>query len=196
MNFLTIILFIVWLYCLTVLKRGKLGFWYFGIGSIGLFFFMMIWLQPIVTVPLTRAVAMVSGLVGQLSGLYDSYFQFSILFIQSAGETISLYIDYECSGIIEIMAFSALLWFFPVYHLHEKVVVNIAGFLFIFLANVLRIFVICTMIHVGGNDIYFLAHTVFGRFVFYFCSVVLYFYVFTKSQIIRQKVGNFKYDNN
>ena len=195
MNFLAIFAFIIWLYLLTVFKRGKLVFWYFCVGSIGLFFFMMVWIQPVLTVPLTKAVTMVSGIVGQLTRLYDSYFQYSILFIKSAGETLSLYIDYECSGIIEIMAFSALLWFFPVYKFYEKIIVNIAGFLFIFLANVLRIFVICLMIHIWGNDVYFLAHTVFGRILFYACSVVLYFYVFTKSQIVRQKVGSFKYDD-
>ena len=184
MNFLAIIAFCVWLYLLTVLKRGKLEFWYFCVGSIGLFLFMLIWLQPLLTTPLTKGVTLVAGIIGQLTTLYDSYFQYSILFIRNAGQVISLYIDYECSGIIEIMAFSALLWFFPVYKFYEKIVVNIVGFLYIFLANVLRIFVICVMIHIWGNDIYFLAHTVFGRILFYALSVALYFYVFTKSQII------------
>ena len=30
---------------------------------------------------------------------------------------------------------------------------------------------------------YFLAHTIIGRLVFYACTIALYFYVFTKSQI-------------
>ena len=195
MNYFAIILFILWIYVLTVLKRGKLEFGYFCVGSIGLFLFLLIWIQPIVTAPLTRGVTAVTGIAGQLTGLFDSYYQYALLFIKSQGESISLYIDYECSGVIEIMAFSSLLWFFPVYQMYEKIVVNILGFLFIFLSNILRIFVICGMIHIWGNDIYYLAHTVFGRIIFYACSVWLYFYVFTKSQIVRQKVGSFKYDN-
>ena len=195
MNFFLIILFIIWLYLLTVMKRGKLAFWYFCFGSVGLFLFLLAWVQPIVTVPLTRAVTAVTGIIGQLTGAFDSFYQYALLFIKSGGESISLYIDYECSGVIEIMAFSSLLWFFPVYNAYEKIIVNIVGFLFIFVSNVLRILLICFMVRIWGNDIYFLAHTIFGRLLFYGCSVVLYFYVFTKSQIIRQKVGSFKYDS-
>ncbi len=195
MNFISIILFVVWIYVLTVCKRAKLNFWYFVIGSVGLFFFMLIWLQPLLTVPLTKAVTLISGIIGQLTGLYDSFYQYSILFIKSSGETISLYIDYECSGIIEIIAFTSLLWFFSVYNFYEKMIVNCIGFIYIFFANVLRIFVICIFVYFGGNDMFFLAHTIFGRLIFYALSVILYFYVFTKSQIVRQKVGNFKYDD-
>lgn len=195
MNWLTILLFILWVYLLTVLKRGRLDFWYFCVGSIGMFLFMMIWLQPMITIPLTRMVAVVAGVIGKVTDTFESYFHYGILFIDRGKEYISLFIDYECSGVIEIFAFSSMLWFFPVYRLHEKVVVNIAGILFIFAANVLRILVICFMVHIGGNDMFYIAHTIFGRVVFYFLSAGLYFYVFTKAQIVRQKVGNFRYES-
>lgn len=194
MNYFAIILFVIWLYVLSVLRRGKLAFWHFLVGSVGMFVFLMIWIQPIITVPLAKIVAAVSGILGDLTGLYDSYFLYGILFINNKKGAISLYIDYECSGVIEIMAFSSLLWFYSVYQLHEKIIVNIAGFFAIFFANVMRIFIICVLIYFYGNDIYFLAHTIFGRLFFYACSVLLYFYVFTKSQIIRQKVGKVSYD--
>lgn len=190
-----ILLAVLWLYLLTVLKRGKLHFWYFCVGSVGMFLFMMAVLQPLLTVPLTKMVAASAGMLGETTGLYDSYFQYGILFIQNKGESISLYIDYECSGIIELMAFSALLWFFPVYSFYEKIVVNIIGILVIFAANVIRIFAICVLIYFFGNEIYYFAHTIFGRFLFYGFSIMLYFYVFTRSQIVRQKVGNFKYES-
>ena len=80
------------------------------------------------------------------------------------------------------------------YRLYEKVVVSIAGGLLIFASNVLRIFVICLVVYFFGGDMYFLAHTIIGRLVFYACTIALYFYVFTKSQIIRQKVGGLRYE--
>lgn len=196
MNYLVFILLILWIYILTVLKRAKLDFWCFLVGSVGMFIAMVILVQPFVTVPMQKAVAAVSGIIGDLTGLYHSYFQYGILFIQSGSDSISLYIDYECAGIIEIFAFLALLWFFPVYKTYEKILVSILGFLTIFAANVLRIFLICVLIYFFGNSIYFLAHTVIGRIFFYACSIALYFYVFTKPQIIRQKVGKFRYDSN
>lgn len=41
---------------------------------------------------------------------------------------------------------------------------------------------------------YFVAHTIVGRIIFYGFTIVLYFYVFTKGQIRRQKIGKFNYD--
>ncbi len=196
MNILVILFAITWIYILTVLSRSKLDFWKFCWGSVGLFILMMVWLQPIVLDSLTKAVASVSGILGGLTHMYSSYFQYGILFISNYGSSISLYIDYECSGIIEIMAFTALLWFFNVYSFYEKIVVNIFGFIWIFIANVIRIFIICALIYFFGNNIFYFAHTIFGRLVFYAFSIALYFLVFTKSHIIRQKVGSFNYGHN
>lgn len=195
MNWLTIISFVGWIYLLSILARGKLDFWYFCVGSIGLFIFMMLWIQPIVTTPLSKMVAATAGIFGKINGMFQSYFEYGILFIQREEEVVSLYIDYECSGIIEIMAFCSLLCFFSVYRFYEKVIVSISGIIVIFFSNVLRLLVICTMIYIFGNKVYYLAHTIFGRFVFYFLSIALYFYVFTKPQIVRQKIGSFKYES-
>ena len=194
MNWFSIVVFILWVYLLTVLKRGKLDFWYFIAGSVGLFIFSVIFIEPVAVEPLQKAVAAAAGIPGRLTGIYESYFQKGIIFISTGGTSLSLYIDFECSGIIETLAFFALLWFFPVYRLYEKVVVSIAGGLLIFASNVLRIFAICLVVYFFGGDMYFLAHTIIGRLVFYACTIALYFYVFTKSQIIRQKVGGLRYE--
>lgn len=193
MKIIAVLCFLIWLYALWTCHRGNLKFFEFIIGSVGLFVFMMIWVQPIITTPLTKLVAMVAGELGELTGMYDSYYQYSMLFIPKSTAAVSLYVDLECSGVIETMAFLSLLWFFQVYNVYEKVVVSIVGILSIFAANVIRIFCICTMIYVWGNDIFYFAHSIFGRMIFYIFSIALYFYVFTKAHIVRQKVGNFTY---
>lgn len=190
MNWIVFLLIIVWIYILTVLKRAKLDFWYFTVGSAGLFIVSIAVLQPVLLVPLQEAVAAVAGAVGELTGTYTGYSDKRLLFVAN----ISLYIDLECSGIIEIFAFLALLWFFPVYRFYEKIVVSIFGVIGIFMANVLRVFVICQMLFWGGDGMFFLAHSIVGRLVFYICTIGLYFYIFTKSQVVRQKVGAFAYD--
>ncbi len=190
---LKITAFIIWIYTIWVLSRTGLHFFKFLIGSVGLFFFLMFWVQPIVTEPLSMAVTAVSGVLGDVTRMYDSYYQYAILFIPKNTTSVSLAIDYECSGVIEIMAFSCMLWFFPLYNTVEKLIINCIGITVIFLANVLRIFVICTLIYFYGNEIFYFAHTIFGRIIFYFISIVLYFYVFTRSHVIRQKVGNISY---
>ena len=196
MNWLIALLLIVWVYVLYTMKRAEMGVWYFLCGSVGLFVFGMVIFEPYMVAPLQKAVSAVAGILGEATGVYDSYFQQGILFIQNRTESLSLYIDFECSGVIEILAFLSLLWFFPVYEIYEKVVVSIIGVLAIFLANVLRIFLICLLIYAFGNQIYFVAHTIIARIFFYACTVFLYFYVFTKPQIVRQKVGAFHYDRN
>lgn len=190
---LKIAAFIIWLYSVWVLSRTGLHFFRFVIGSVGLFFFLMFWVEPLIMKPLSMAVTAVAGVLGDIFGMYDSYYQYSILFIPKNTTSVSLAIDYECSGIIEIMAFNCMLWFFPLYNITEKLIVSCVGIVIIFLANVLRIFAICALIYLFGNEILYFAHTIFGRIIFYFISIVLYFYVFTRSHVIRQKVGNISY---
>ncbi|MBP3338764.1 MAG: exosortase family protein XrtG [Lachnospiraceae bacterium] len=194
MFILQVLCFIVWLYILWVCDRAKLKFHKFVIGSVGAFVFMLIWIQKLVTAPLTKFVAYVAGVVGELTGMYDSYYEYSMLFIPKNTAAVSLCVDFECSGVIEMMAFLALLWFFDVYSKKEKIKYSLMGIVFIFGANVIRIFTICFIIYFGGNNWFYFAHSIFGRLIFYVLTVILYFDVFTKAQIKRQKIGSFSYE--
>lgn len=196
MIILLITVFVVWVYLLTVLYRAKLVFFRFMLGAVGIFFFAMVVLQPYLVRPLGDAVALVAGFIGNGINLFEAFPKYALIIISRNNSFISFYIDYECSGFIEMLAFMALLWFYPVYNTAEKAIISIAGILWIFISNVIRILVICAIIYVMGDYIFFFAHTIFGRIVFYAMSIVLYFYVFTKSHIIRQKVGQFTYVNN
>ena len=107
-NWIVVLTAIVWVYALSVLKRAKLDFWYFTVGSVGLFIIAIITLQPVLLMPMQNAIAAVSGLLGELTGTYSSYFENGLLFIAHGTTSISLYIDFECSGIIETFAFLSL----------------------------------------------------------------------------------------
>lgn len=185
----------LWIYLLTVLTRAHLDFFKFLVGSVGLFFILMNFQSYVITY-ITQAVAIITGVAGDLTGIYEAYYKYSMLLITKGNISISMYIDYECSGIIEIIAFSAMLWFFPLYQTIEKLIVNIIGVAWILMANVIRIYAICLMVYWFGNDIYYFAHTIVGRIIFYILSIILYYVVFTKYQVIRQKVGNFSYEKN
>ena len=188
------VLAVIWFYLLHVLKKAKLFFWRFIIGSAGLFVFLMFFVMPYATTPMSQAVAGIAGVFGRLFGFFTAYYKYSVIFVESARESLTLTIDFECSGVIEVFAYLSLLVFFNVYSVREKWIVGAAGTAFLIMANVLRVVVICTIIHFFGNASYYVAHTYIGRILFYALSVALYFYVFTKSQILRQKVGGFTYD--
>jgi len=189
-----IVFMAIWIYVLYTMKRAKMGVWYYILGSVGLFVFSMLLIEPYVVFPLERMVTTVTGIIGEKTHVFNSYFDSGILFVQHKNQSLSLYVDFECSGIIEIVAFLSLLWFYWVYSTSEKIAISIIGIATIFMSNVIRIYTICLMIYWLGSDYYFIAHTVIGRLIFYVFTVILYFYVFTKAQIKRQKVGAFNYD--
>lgn len=187
------VLFVVWLYILRICRKSELWAWRFVIGSGGAFVFMMIFIRPYLTLPLARVVASIAGIIGNVTGLFSSYFKYGVIFINSKAGAISLLIDFECSGILEILAFLSLLIFFRVYDFFERIIVGIVGVCYIILANVIRILSICVIIYIFGVDSYYVAHTFVGRLIFYGLSILLYFIVFTKAQIVRQRVGGFSY---
>lgn len=195
MNWLIIVCFIIWLYVLWVFHRGNLNYFQYLWGSVGVFVFMCIFIQPALTEILTQLVTSAVGIIGKVTGICEAYYEYSIIFIpkQSELSSISLYIDYECSGVIEMMAFVSLLAFFQVYEVGQRIIVGILGCISIFLFNVIRIVIICAIIYKFGSDSYYVAHTIIGRLVFYALSILLYYYVFTKQQIIKQKIGGFSY---
>ena len=186
---------LIWLFILHILNKSKLNFWHFLIGSAGAFILMLVFLEPVLTQPLARIVALLASLPGKIADMYSAHYKSGVIFVESSVGAISLKIDFECSGIIEIIAYLSLLIFYRVYTVYERFCVGVLGVIAMVLANALRITIICLMIYFGGIDTYFIAHTYVGRLVFYALSVVIYFYVFTKPQIIKQKVGSFRYDS-
>lgn len=184
----------LWIYALTVLKRGKLGFYYFLLGSVGMFL-TLLGMVPYVKDYFINGFVAGLSFVGNSTGMYESYAQYGMFFINHNSTVMSLYVDLECSGIIEMMVFISLLAFFPVYRPLEKVRTGITGLFFICIFNFVRIFIIIAMIFYFGSSVYSLAHAIVGRIVFYVLTLVLYFNVFTKRQIVKQKVGKFDYES-
>lgn len=190
---LGVILVLAWLYIFRVLHKSELLAWKFIWGSCGLFVLLMIFVRPALTEPLAQAVAAIAGVFGKYTDIFSSYFKYGVIFVESGAESISLLIDFECSGILEIMAFISLLVFFEAYNVFERVIVGVIGIVYIIFANAIRITSICVIIHYFGMSSYYMAHTFIGRIIFYALSVILYFFVFTKTQVVRQKVGGFTY---
>ncbi len=188
-------IFVIWIYSLTVFKRRKLEFFYFLVGSIGTFLFSFLVLRKPLTEILATVTCFLTGILGNILGFFKAYTSYSILFVENADGPISLYVDFECSGVIEMLVFISLIFFFAVYNLKEKILISLAGIVWIMAANIIRLFSICVIINQLGNESYYMAHTIVGRLIFYALSIILYFYVFTRAQIRKQRVGEFGYDN-
>lgn len=194
LSILKIILFIVWLYLLSVFHRGNLPFFSFLTGSIGSFFLMINFI-PYVKPYFIYSFTRVFQCVGDATQLFTCYPKYGMVFIDYKDTVISMYIDLECSGLIEMMVFFALLLFFPAYKKTEKIKIMVFGIFLLNLFNYIRIFVIICLIHVKGMQIYGFAHSIIGRLLFYVLVIALYFYVFTKKQLENQRVGKFSFEN-
>lgn len=192
-TFLKIMLVISYFYLLSVFKRGRLEFFRFCLGTVGLFLIMVQFIDYL-KFPLTYAFTEILGIVGSLTHLFEGYSRYGIFFINRGDTAMSLFMDLECSGLIEMMVFTSLIMFFPVYKGFHKFAMWLSGLILIFVFNIIRVFGIIILICSYGNEAYGFAHSIFGRLIFYVLVITLYFYVFTRGQLNNQNVGNFSYD--
>lgn len=187
-----IILFVIWVYLLSVLKRTKLDFFRFLLGSVGMFMFGLFYLSNTLIVPFSYIVTSISGFFGKLTGAFTIFSNYGILAV-NGNESVNLYIDFECSGILEILTYVSMVMFFPAYKTYEKLIIQVFGTIYILAANILRLCFIGGMVYSFGMDNYFLYHSIIARFIFLIFIIGLYFYTFSRKQIMNQKVGNFNY---
>ena len=184
----------LWVWLLRVLRKAGLKFWRYLLGSCGIFLILLILVRPWLVLPLARLIAAIAGIFGKVTGFYQAYYRYGVIFIESLNGAITVNIDLECSGFIEISAFISLLSFYGIYNIPERIYIGVVGTLYTMLTNALRIAVICTMIHFLGTDYYYVAHTIVGRIVFYVLQVILYFFIFTKPHVLKMKTGDFGYN--
>ena len=184
----------LWVWLLRVLRKAGLKFWRYLLGSCGIFLILLILVRPWIVLPLARLIAAIAGIFGKVTGFYQAYYRYGVIFIESLNGAITVNIDLECSGFIEISAFLSLLSFYGIYNIPERIYIAVVGTLYTMLTNALRIAVICTMIHFLGTDYYYVAHTIVGRIIFYVLQVILYFFIFTKPHVLKMKTGDFGYN--
>ncbi|RRK11674.1 exosortase family protein XrtG [Lactiplantibacillus garii] len=192
MNVYLLIGLVIWAYVLSVLKRAQLPAFAFIVGSAGLFFVLISLADPYWIWFATHAVINGVRWFGDLTGWSSVMTKYGMVSIHNATVPVTMVIDYECSGIIETAAFLSLVVFFPIFNQYERVFFSVFGVLWIYAANVIRLATVIVIVHFGGGQLYFLAHSILGRLIFYVLVIVLYYNVFTFSQISHSLYLNFQ----
>jgi exosortase family protein XrtG len=187
------LIFFIWAAFLFLFSKHKMYFFKFIVGTVGTFCFLMFTGQAFLQQLLQYAVTYATGIMGNIFNLYQTYPDYSMITVYFKSEAISFFVDYECSGIIEMLVFICLLIFYPIYTTKEKAKLMIIGVIYIFIANVIRVFVICLILKVFGPKLLFFSHTIFARLLFFYMMIIIYYRVFTRPHILRQKVGNLSY---
>jgi len=194
MFWLIVLLGGAWLYVLSVLKRIGWSAAYVVLGVVGTFFIIISLANNNVISFLMRLNTSGAGVVGMLTGFYTVAPTLGIIHIVSGQSAINLFITYECSALIELAAYIALVVFFPFFkNLQQRLKLLGFGVIYLLLANMLRVTVTALIIHFLGLPSLIWAHVIVGRLIFYVLTIILYFYVFTRSQVLHIKIGRFDF---
>ena len=105
--------------------------------------------------------------------------------IDSSWTTINM--DIENSGLLEICIFFSLAIFYPVHSWQKRIPVALGGAFGIYVLNFLRLLLVIAMLHYGGRNMSFIAHTFFGRLFFFVFVVALYWQLITRHSL--DKIG-------
>lgn len=186
LNIYLLIGIIIWGYLLTLLKRANLNAFYFLVGSFGLFIIFSLLSNMYFVWLMARTISEVLKVLSNVIPGFSISIPYNLILINLDKITsVQLYITYECSGAIETFTFESLLIFFPVYTRKEKVIIGIAGILWIMIANIVRLLIIILVVNTLGVQYLFIIHSIIGLILFYIVIVILYYYVFTRTQIVR-----------
>ncbi|MDF2590919.1 MAG: hypothetical protein K0S75_385 [Clostridia bacterium] len=191
-----IILFItigaLWIIGLTLFGKTKMHFFMFLLGSVGVFLISMIFFTPFLERQISLLISETLELIGNATTYFAVFKENSIISFDTRTGIISMFIDYECSGVIEMLVFTSLLLFFPFGKPFRKLFYAIGGNIFIFLANIIRILMIVFVSKTFGAEYFYIAHTLLGRLLFFGLMIVLYYLVFTVTHLKNQHVGELK----
>lgn len=89
----------------------------------------------------------------------------------------------ECSGLLEILAFVGLVFFYPGFSVRRKGATLAIGIAATWIINLLRILLIIAIIAFMGTGWVFQAHAIFGRVFFFVATIGLYWYLVTRPTI-------------
>lgn len=175
---------IIWIYGLSVLKRGNLSSFYFWWGSIGLFIIGAFVFHPYLMWLVADILTNTLGIFANITHWFNVYPITNFIQINSENSSVQLFVDYECSGVIEFLAYISLVAFYPLYDRQAKIITGIIGTLWIFIANIIRLLLIIVIVRYCGVGSLFWAHSVLGRLLFYSLVIILYYNVFTQPQLV------------
>lgn len=187
------VLFIIWIYVLSVFKKRKLAAFHYIVGAAGLFAFIFVLFKKPLTIWISYVVLYIMDAIGQATGFFTVFSDYNLIFIDNSQAAISMYIDYECCGVIEILVLVCLVVFYPMFGLLKRIFYSILGVIYVMAANVIRLFIVSIVIYRFGNNSYYVSHAIVGRIIFYILTILLYFYMLSYNQIKNQKVGKFDY---
>ncbi len=183
---------LLWALAFLGLRKIKMNFFKFMIGSLGLFTIAMIFLSGFLEMSLSLAISNSLSIIERFTHYFQVFSENSIITLDTKSGIVSMSINYECSGVIEMLVFTSLAIFFPFGSIFRKAFSIIMGNIYIYISNIIRIMSIIFITKTFGAEAYYMAHTLIARVIFFVFMLLLYYFVFTFTQMKYQNVGDIK----
>lgn len=178
-------LIVFWIYLLSVLKRAKIFGLYFWTASISTFVIITFLFHHQLSSIMASFITWILSFMGNWLNIFSTIINQNLVYLFAHNNLVQISIDYECSGVLELLVFESLLLFYPIFSPLEKVLRTVEGFIWITCANIIRIMlVILSVKYLGSNGLY-MSYLIIGRIIFYVLAITLYYNVFTKTQIVK-----------
>lgn len=189
---LLIVVALLWIFSLILFKKTKMNFFKFLAGSVGIFTISMIFFLPYLEGNLNVLISNTLNIIGRSTNYFQVFKENSIVSVDTRDGIVSIFINYECSGVIEMLVFTSLALFFPFGGRVRKILLTVGGNIFIFLANIIRVLFIIFVTKTFGASAFYFAHTLLARILFFVLMIILYYFVFTATHLRYQNVGDIK----
>jgi exosortase family protein XrtG len=183
------LLSLMWISAMILFNNTKMNFFKFITGSLGLFIIFVIFFMPNFEKVLNSLVTGTLNIAAGATGLFEVYKSHSIVSIDTRSGIVSMFINYECSGAIEMLVFTSLAVFFPFSGPVRRCISVAMGNIYIFAANIIRVLFIIFVTKAFGAPVFYITHTLAARILFFALMIILYYFVFTGTHLKYQNVG-------
>ncbi len=178
----------IWIFLTKMFYDLKMTAFKFYTGSLGLFFILLFFFRPYLEkgfkILLFYSLLLLSNLTHlfYISNLSDTIVNVNNL-------TFNINFNTQASTLISMIVFTSLICFFPLLYIKRRIFLFFIGNILIFFINIFRSFIVILLIRLFSTYSLIIDFDIIGKLIFFTLIITLYYFVFTKSQIKNQKVG-------
>ncbi|HBV96878.1 MAG: hypothetical protein JL50_15145 [Peptococcaceae bacterium BICA1-7] len=180
---------IIWLVTLLFLKLNRIWIFYFIWGAVGSTILLILILRGTYV---EFAMEQMTGfilhellyLLSIQSYIFDNAPGTVLVLLEIENSWSTIDIDIECSGLLETCVFLGLLIFYPSFATGRRMFFLVSGMVGIYVINLVRLIIIVLIMSYFGRDSIFIAHTLFGRMIFFGLLILIYWLIFTRASLL------------
>lgn len=155
----------------------------FILGSVSLFIIVIVFAGSKIENIITIMELYILKLLENYLYNYEVLIREASIIIESKCLMNSIKVNYECSGVIEILSFLSITIFYPVKKKWRKFISILRGTIMIFIGNLSRIIIIIASFYYFNKIGFNIMYLVVSKLFFYSVVLVVYYYELTRIHI-------------